>query len=123
MVLIGAAFLAAYLGFIDLDPSSVQPPRVILFLVSVIAFAGGLLIIIRRGTRLNELLAGAMLFAFAAAGGWAAIFGPADRISGGLAFLPPEANIALARVVFGVGAVICLMVSAYAIRRSLNTEE
>jgi hypothetical protein len=118
MMLTGAVFLAAYQGLIDLDLSVVQPPRVILLTVSVIAFAGGLLIIVRRETRLSELLAGALLFALAAVGGWAAIFGPADRISGGLGFLPPETNVVLARGVFGMGAIICLIMSAYAFRRS-----
>lgn len=121
MLFTGAAFLAASFGFLDLDPSTARPPRAILFLVSVIAIAGGLLIILRRETKWSNLLAGALLFAMAGIGGWAAVLGPAEKISGGLSFLPPETNVTLARIVFGTGAMLCLIVGAFALRRSIKT--
>ena len=123
MLFTGAAFMAASLGIIVLDPSTFQPPRAILFLVSIIAITGGSLIIIQDQTRWSDWLASVMLMAFAAVGGWVAVFGPAERISGGLAFLPPETNVALARVIFGLGALLCLGLSAYAIRRSLKAKK
>jgi len=123
MISTGAAFLAASVGLIALAPSVSQPPRTILFLVSIIAITGGSLILIRGQTRGRDGLAGFMMLAFAAVGGWAAVWGPAQRISGGLPFLPPETNVVLARILFGAGALFCLALSAYAIRRSLNAKQ
>jgi 4-hydroxybenzoate polyprenyltransferase len=123
MMLTGAVFLAASFGLINLDPSTFQPPRAILLLISIIAITGGLLIITRRETKWNNFLGGVLLFALAVIGGWAAVFGPEERISGGLAFLPPEANVVLARTVFGMGGIICLTLSIFAVHRGLKAEQ
>jgi hypothetical protein len=92
----------------------------VLFLVAVVLSIGGVMMIIGRDSRLNDFLAAVLLLGMSSIGSWVAIFGSVDGISGGLVFLPSEWNVGLGRVLFGLGALLCLAMAGYAFRRALK---
>jgi len=67
--------------------------------------------------RAAQYLVGVTLFmGFAVLGTWVAVWGEAQYFSGGLPFLG-TANVSLARIAFGFGALICWLASvSYAVQ-------
>ena len=120
LMITGIVYAAVSIGLFRVDESTIHVPGTILFLVSVVLIIGGMMMVAGRDSRLNDILAGGLLLAMAAIGGWVAIFGSPDRISGGLAFLPPEMNVGLARVLFGLGSIVSGAMSLVALRRALR---
>ncbi len=58
--------------------------------------------------RAAQYLFGVVLFAaFAMLGSWVAIGGDARYFSGGIPFLGGALNVSIARIAFGLGALIC----------------
>jgi hypothetical protein len=92
----------------------------VLFLVALVLTIGGVMMIAGRDSRLNDFLAAVLLLGMSSIGSWVAFFGSADGISGGLAFLPSELNVGLGRILFGLGALLCLAMAVYALRRTLR---
>ena len=70
-----------------------------------------------RWMRAAQYLIGAALFAlFAAIGTWVAVGGDARQFSGGIPFLG-AGNVSLARIGFGLGALVCWLAAiAYAVK-------
>jgi hypothetical protein len=76
-----------------------------------------------RRSRANELMAAMLLLLFGAVGAWVSLFSPSEGFSGGIPFVPYESNVTLARVMFGIGALICFALSIWAFRRFVRYTE
>ena len=122
LLIAGLVYAGVSLGIIQVDSSTTHAPMTVLFLVAVVLSIGGVMMIAGRDSRLNELLAAVLLLGMSSIGSWVAIFGSIDGISGGLAFLPSELNVGLGRVLFGLGALLCLAMAVYALRRALKSK-
>lgn len=72
--------------------------------------------------RLVYLLATLLVTSFAGLGARVALSGDLEQMSGGLFFLPREFNLALGRVCFGSGAVLCLRIAIIMAFRGLRNE-
>jgi hypothetical protein len=108
-------------GVITIDATDIQAPMWMLAVCGIVFVIGGCMLLLTRHARLNNLLAALICLAFAAVGGWVALFSPPEGFSGGIPLLSDAANIRLARWVFGGGAVISLALCGYAVRLALRS--
>jgi hypothetical protein len=117
IVPIGIAF-----GVIPARPGSIRAPLFIVALAGLLFwFAAASLLFGSTRPRLNSLL-GAMLFAlFATIGGWVSVFGTGIAFRGGVSVVSSDANEWMARVIFGLGALVCAACSLYALKRAIRT--
>ena len=103
----------------DSDTDATSPPW-ILSIVALVLFVLGCMVLFGHNKRVNDVLAGIVCLGFAAVGAWVSLVAPPEGISGGIPFLSRETNTALGRGVFGLGAIMSLMVAVYAFRRGLR---
>ena len=71
----------------------------------------------------NDFLAGILCLVFGAMGTWVSLFSGSDGFTGGLFFLSTDQNVTLGRWMFGLGALICFSLSAYAFRRAAQSSK
>ncbi|MGB5211347.1 MAG: hypothetical protein WBO47_11095 [Gammaproteobacteria bacterium] len=108
--------LAIAVGLVPADSSAVHAPMWVVFLSGLVFIVGGAMMLVGMESRANDLLACLLLLTIGSIGAWVAIRGPADGFSGGIPFLPRSTNTSIARWLFGLGAAVCLLLSAYAAR-------
>jgi hypothetical protein len=120
-VLAGIALLlfAIYLGWLALSYNHLPAelfaaPRWLFYLLSFMLGAGAGLAFLGQDHPLSSLIAAGIWILFAIAGIWAAFFSPLDDLSGGIALFSPTVNRRLARIVFGLGAMLNLGAGFYA---------
>jgi len=102
------------------DATAVHVPIWVVFLCGVVFLMGGAMILIDRDSKFNAVCAAILLMGMGAVGAWVTVLGPPAGFSGGMPFLPGEYNVIFARWVFGCGALVSFMISAYAIRALLK---
>lgn len=89
----------------------------------VVALAGiafviaGIMIFLRNYSRALDLFAAIILASFTLIAGWIAFYASSEGFSGGIPFLPNDMNVSLARVMFGLGTVLCFGGFLYALNR------
>jgi len=119
-IALGCSPIAISLGVIPINESgSTAPPWVIAGagLAFVIA---GFMILLAHHSRANDLLAGVLLMIFGIMGIWVSLFSSSEGFSGGLHFLSGELNVLIGRWVFGLGALICFALCAWAFQRAAS---
>lgn len=116
-VALGLFPLGIAFGLLPVDPDSVHAPPWVLALCGVVFISGGGLILLHRHRYLQHLFAGAITASFGLVGLWVALFAPDDGFSGGFLFVSDETNVAIARWLFGIGAVLALAIFAAAMFR------
>lgn len=119
-LLLGIYLMLMALEWLPVEEGSVNAPLWVLALCGIVFICAGLMILLRQHKRLVDWLAALVCFSFAAVGCWVSLYAPAEGFSGGIPFLGQENNVVLARVVFAAGAVICLLMSIYALRQALK---
>jgi hypothetical protein len=87
----------------------------LLFWVAAVSILFG-----RMRPRFNSLLAAILFALFAVVGGWVSVFGTGSAFGGGVPIVSHATNEWISRVVFGVGAIICIGCSAYALKRAVR---
>lgn len=125
----GLAFVAAGLAIVGVaadviavDPSAVHAPRWVLGACGAVFALAGLAVLAPPGSAVGSAAAGVTVLAFGLIGGWVALFGSAEHFSGGLPFVPDAVNVAVARGLFGLGAVLCLALFVWGTRRLARGE-
>lgn len=83
----------------------------------------GVMIFLRNYSRALDLLAAIILASFTSIGGWIAFHASPEGFSGGIPFLPNDMNISLARVMFGLGALLCFGGFLYALKRFFGSHK
>ena len=120
-VLAGIALLifAIYLGWLALSYDRLPEelfaaPRWLFYILSFTLGAGAGLAFLGQDHPLSNLVAAVIWILFALAGTWAAVYSPLERLSGGISVLPSAANRTLARIIFGLGAILNLVAGLFA---------
>lgn len=120
-VALGLLPISIALGWIAVPATSLHAPRWILALCGGLVVIAGCMVFLGNRSRASDFLAGVICLLFAIVGAWVALLGPAEGFSGGLPFLSGSANTTLGRWIFGVGALLCLAISAYAFRLAFQS--
>lgn len=117
---LGAMIVMIALDVIPTDPDKVHAPHWVIALAGAVFIFGGLAIGFRTNELLVSLLGNLIVASFAAVAAWVALDGSSDQFSGGIPFLPHEANVKIARVVFGGGAILCALMLIPGVRHLLR---
>jgi hypothetical protein len=126
VVAVGLYFMSIGLGLLPVPggPRNLHAPLWIVLLAGLIFFLGGVAVLMQamRGDvasgelppdsplrlRVTYYLIGVTIFAsFALVGSWIAFFGEARQFSGDVPFVGHSTTVTIARVAFGIGAIIC----------------
>lgn len=120
-IALGLLPMSVALGWISVPATSLHAPMWVLALCGGIFVVAGIMMVLGNRSTLNDLLAGIICLLFGIVGAWIALLGPAEGISGGLPFLSAAANSTLGRWVFGLGALLCFAIAAYAFRLAFQS--
>lgn len=115
-IALGVFLMLIALGVFNDQEAGTNAPLWVVALCGIVFVIGGCMMLTRQNSRLNNLLAGLICLIFAVVGAWVALFAPPAGFSGGIPLLSAEANVTLARWVFGAGAVLSLLLCGYAVR-------
>ena len=135
---IGLYFMLIGCGVLPVPggPRNLHGPLWVAFLAGLVFFLGGLAVLLQGFGRANEsgelpadaplwmraaqYLIGVAIFAsFALMGSWVALGGDERGFSGGIPFVGHGTNASIARVAFGIGALICWLATiAFAVSRA-----
>jgi hypothetical protein len=121
-VLIGAAVVLLGCGVIAADERTLHAPRFVIVLAGVIFVAGGGMMLVPERSAWGHPFALAFFLALAIAFWWIALAAPGDGFSGGSFFLSKAANVRVARVMFGSGALLASGIVVYAVYRMIRGE-
>ena len=117
----GYALLAAS-GVLPVQISNDTPVWVV-GLIGVMFVIAGVMIFLRNYSRALDLFAAIILASFTLITGWIAFHASSEGFSGGIPFLPYDMNVALARVMFGLGALLCFGGFLYALKRFFGSHK
>lgn len=98
-------------------------PAWVLGLAGLMFVIAGLMIFLRNYSRAVDLLAAVLLASFTLIAGWIAFHASSDGFSGGVPFMPSSFNISLARVMFGLGTLLCFGGFLYALKRFFGSHK
>jgi hypothetical protein len=98
-------------------------PMWIIGLIGAMFVTAGAMIFLRNYSRLLDMFAALILASFTLVTGWIAFYGSAKGFSGGIPFLPHDMNVSLARIMFGLGAILCFSGFLYALKRFFGPRE
>jgi hypothetical protein len=117
----GYALLAAS-GVLRLQTANNTPVWVI-GLAGVMFVIAGVMIFLRNYSRALDLLAAIVLASFTLITGWITFHASSEGFSGGIPFLPNDMNVSFARVMFGLGALLCFGGFLYALKRFFGSHK
>lgn len=108
-IVLGLSVCLIGIGVIPYDPDKIHAPVWVIVTGGGVFVLGGLAVVFQRKTLLVSVLGNLLVIAFAAVAAWVAVSGPAAQFSGGIPFLSHEWNVTIARYVFGIGSLLCLL--------------
>ena len=115
-ILAGISIFLIGLGWGPLELQENEAPGWVVSIAGAIFAFAGVMILIGEKTQYNNLLAGFLIAIMGTVGAWVALFGADENISGGYSFVSAGTNYSFARILFGVGAIICYAISIHAVR-------
>ena len=104
------------LGIIKTSQSDVNGTLWLIFLCGMVFVIGGIMILVGRKSRYNNLLAAVIFICFTILGIWVSLFASSQGMSGGIPLLSKSTNVTIGRWLFGFGALICFLMFIYALR-------
>ena len=116
---VGFVPIAAALGWIQSSNSSQDAPTWVLMVCGLVFQVSGLMLIAGDNKRLVDALAAIFMALMGAMAAWVTL-APAEGLSGGIPFIPRALNVAIARCLFGSGALICFWMCKYAIQQAIR---
>lgn len=116
-VISGGLLVLVALGVIATSPGQRHAPDFIIALSGLAFIIAGGMVLVGRQSRFNDMLAAILCLIFGATGAWVAIYSPSEGFSGGVPLISNEANVMLARWVFGMGSLVCFAISGWAFKR------
>ncbi len=118
--LTGAFLIGISSGLIPIEPSKIHTPLWVIGMAGGLFWLAALALLAQNRPRVNNFLGALMLFGFAGIGGWVAVLGESGQLGGGMPMLSHQTNISFARWLFGGGALICLALAVYALKKALE---
>jgi hypothetical protein len=109
-----ALFVAA--GVVPMQTAN-DTPMWVVGLIGVMFVIAGIMIFLRNHSRALDFFAAIILASFTLITGWITFFASPEGFSGGIPFLPRDMNVTLARVMFGLGSIMCFGGFLYAVKR------
>lgn len=116
-IALGSVLVLVACGIIEDDPSKRHAPDLIIALSGSVFVIAGIMILVGRQSRVNDLLAAILCMTFGIIGAWVAIYGASEGFFGGLPLISDEANTRLARGIFGLGSLSCFAIAGWAFKR------
>jgi hypothetical protein len=108
-------------GVIPMKPGSLHAPAYIVVIAGLLFWFAALSILFgSTRPRFNSLLAAILFALLAVVGGWISFFGASNAFGGGVPLVSHAANEWVSRLMFGCGAIICLLCSFYALMRAVR---
>ena len=112
------------IGIIPVKTGSLHAPTYIVFIAGLLFWIAGVSILIgSTRPRFNSLLAAILFALFAVIGGWVSLFGTSNAFGGGVPFAPHSTNEWIARVMFGAGAIVCVLCCIYALAMAVRSAD
>ena len=111
--------IAFALKFLPSGDTTGYAPMWIMFLCGLAFVMAGTVILVKRHSPINILLVTLILLMLGTMGTGVSIFSPAEGFVGSFTALDEAQNVALARWMFGIGAVWAFMMSGYGIQQFL----
>lgn len=121
-VALGIYPLSIALGFVHVGDAQVHAPMWVIALSGIVFLIAGCMILLANRSRANDVLACIVCLLFGVVGMWVALFGASESFSVGMPLLSHDANVKIARGVFGSGAIICFAISGYAFRQTFRSD-
>ena len=121
LILMGVLILLAAFGIGPMSGSQMNAPRWVIGLCGLF-FASGGLIVIAPTHKMARLAAGIAVVGITVICTWIALFGDARYFSGGLSIFSRDAEVLIARALFGAVAILGIAISANAVRRTLRKQ-
>jgi hypothetical protein len=118
----GAFPIGIGMGVIPYDPAKLHAPSWVIVVVGAVFWLGGLLLLARDRPRAANGLAFVMLLLFSAVGAWVSLFGEEAAFSDGDDGALAGWGVTLARVMFGFGSLLCMLMALVALRRFIKNE-
>lgn len=115
-VLAGVSIFLIGFGWGPVQLQENEAPGWVVSIAGAIFALAGVMILIGEKSKYNHVMAGILIALMGTVGAWVAIFGADENISGGFSFVSAETNFTFARILFGVGAILCFAISAHAFR-------
>lgn len=115
----GVALCAASLGLLPDDFLVFEAPRSLVCGAGAASALVGFMLL-ARDHRASDALASVLLLALAASAGWFTFYAPPGTLQRMFPFIPTAVNDAMGRLLFGLGAVACVGMAAWALRRLLR---
>ncbi len=120
-IALGCYPISIALGLLPVDEARVMAPMWVVAMAGIMFVIAGAMILIGDHSWANDLLAGVLCLLFGIMGTWVSLFSPSEGFSGGVPLLAGESNVTLGRWMFGIGALMCFAISAYAFRRAAQS--
>jgi hypothetical protein len=120
-IALGCYPLSISLGILPVDEAKVMAPAWVVAMSGIVFVIAGGMILLGNRSWANDLLAGILCLLFGIMGTWVSLFSASEGFSGGMPLLPHESNVTLGRWMFGIGALVCFAISAYAFRRAYQS--
>jgi TRAP-type C4-dicarboxylate transport system permease small subunit len=117
----GYALLAAS-GVIPAQTANDTPAWVV-GLAGMAFVIAGIMIFLRNYSRALDLFAAVILASFTLIAGWITFHASSEGFSGGIPFLPNDMNVSLARIMFGLGGLLCFGGFLYALKRFFRSHK
>lgn len=116
-ILIGFFFVLLGLEVTPIELQESEAPGWVISIAGVIFSLAGLMILKGEQSKNINLYAGIMIALMGTVGAWVSLFGADENISGGFSFVSSETNYSFARILFGIGALICYATAIHAIKK------
>lgn len=106
------------MGIIAVDEELLHAPRWVIGLLAALFFAGGLAMLVGPGTSLAQWSAGTIVVSMTIVSAWVSLYGASEHFSGDWPLLSKEANVLIARILFGAVAFLGLGIMVGAVKKS-----
>ena len=108
------------MGVIEPEPGQLKAPEWIVGMAGFVFVVLGVFVSLRQTDTLSHVFGAVVCLGFAAIGCWVALNAEPGSIAGGLPFVGAEVNHRIGRIVFGLGALMCLSMALWAVRMALR---
>jgi uncharacterized protein DUF3592 len=129
LLLVGGGLMSASIGLISPGPGTSAEPRVLGLCMGVLLSASGVLIgqWVREGSRAQSTLGALLISAFATLFGWVSLFGKSSGFSTGVgadgATVATSSGPIVARIAFGIGALLAGLAALWAWKQVFRQRE